>query len=244
MQGKTIPETYNIVLTDFRQFWPSFPSPGFYVALTRCVDDKQLILLCERFTLRKLKSYGPTTQTMNEYGRLWRLFESTMRMLYSNEILPARLDGPPRQRAYINEPVGLENVGKCCWLNASIQMIACMTIVPQLSTDDDLRINELKKSLFHLTETMRKSQDCYIEGSPIKDVLRLSGMQMHLAQDVGAFLSLNEKILEDSSNFRAEGTISCVGCNAIHSCTIYSGRLLLLPAPATDISLNEALRKL
>src|SRR5689334_14817163 len=96
IQGKTIPATVSVVLTDFRRYWNSFPSAGFYVALTRPVEEDQLIVLGEPFTLAKLQKLAPSHEAMVEYSRLWRLFEKSY--TGSDLCVPLRTDGPKRMR--------------------------------------------------------------------------------------------------------------------------------------------------
>ena len=249
MQGKTIPEEYNVVLTNFRKYWHSFPAPGFYVALTRCVNENQLILLGEGFTLRKLKSYGPSMNTSNEYGRLWRLFENTIHRLDPQAIVPARLDGPQRERANIMEPVGLENDKNACWLNVCIQLLSCMASSSSSSTttssakiSKDERVSKLQQSLAKLLKSMKDTTSCFLPSAEIVDVKQLSGLINFADQDVGCFLNKNRDIFQGRSDFSINGTGKCPQCQATTSRVRYTDQLLFLSATQNDTSLETLLQ--
>ena len=93
------------MLSNIREFWRSFPSAGFSVALTRVVKEDQLILLCPEFTLSCLKRYAPKVETMEEYDRLWGHFEKTTWKLDPESVVPHRLDGLPRRRCNKQNPL-------------------------------------------------------------------------------------------------------------------------------------------
>ena len=97
-----------------------------YVALTRAVDENQLIFICDRFILSKLQEYRPSQTTLDEYFRLWRLFEKTLNKLNPNLPVPKRVNGLSRTRAHIKEPIGFEILGNSCWLNSSLQLLTCL----------------------------------------------------------------------------------------------------------------------
>ena len=214
IQGKTIPDTYDIVLTNFRRFWHAFPAAGFYVALTRPVKDTQLKLLDHSFNLKKLEKYAPSDAVFDEYGRLWRLNEMTYVRDHQNQPIPQRLDGPRRHRAHIDEPIGLPNPNNCCWINSSLQLLACLDdspIRPLVNTDKP-KVKQLKTVLNDALNAMKSSNAAILEGKYAQSVGTHSTLEMGIQHDIDElFFKYSKAIINRGYTETIE--IRCARCN-------------------------------
>ena len=99
---------------------------------------------------------------MNEYARLWDLFEQTFERMNVNEPIPSRLDGRPRLRSNIREPIGLTNSQNYCWLTSYFQLLVCMDDpIQTVRSNDNERVRKLKQEMIKTLLEMKASQKAF-----------------------------------------------------------------------------------
>jgi len=235
-------------MTNFRRFWPSFPSSGFYVALTRPVNEDQLILLSEPFNLRRLRNYGPSEETLNEYARLWDLFKQTFERMNPNEPIPSRLDGRPRLRSNIREPIGLTNSQNYCWLTSYLQLLVCMDDpIQTVRSNDNERVRKLKQEMIKTLLEMKASQKTFLPAEYTENIAKYCGLEQLFQQAIGNFLTENEGLLRYCSYNRVSTTkCKCsrprTSTTLVHNVTIECPETplnLLSLIPATTSNIDE-----
>jgi hypothetical protein len=71
---------------------------------------------------------------------------------------------PRGERAYLHEPIGLENETSCCWLNSLLQLVCCIKLPLDEETTDG-RLKTLRQAIDAVITEMETSQSRSLEAS-------------------------------------------------------------------------------
>jgi hypothetical protein len=103
VQGKSLVEDLKVVITDYREHWPSFPTSGDYVSWSRAKKEFQLDIITRHpYTLQSLSKLVPRRGVIEEYSRLVGMFSKCANFIDPDFVYPeihdCQVEGGPELR--------------------------------------------------------------------------------------------------------------------------------------------------